>query len=380
MISWLNINIQHQPWIPLVFAVSPNFSVDRTVFAGMTPQGLLRSLDGGSTFSMIWHALGSPVQSLAISPAFTIDRTLFASLTNGIYRSRDAGEHWEQVGGTIDLGSTQLVISPDYQSDHTLFAGGSSGLFRTRDGGETWEQLSLGEDGKRDYVSGVAISPFYATDRQLLVQIKKGNLFICRDLHDRFEALPSTSADRGYEFSHIHGRDTSPLIKFSPNYREDRTVFAVSRQKLVKSTDGGMTWREIARPLRYESEAPFQEWIVLPVFLEGKWSNDYNKEYSASHIISSIEPYSKASLRFAGSGVQWIGTQGPDRGVASVFIDGKFQAKVDQYRAERKVLVELFSINGLSPGFHEITIRVDGSKNEKSSGTRIDSDAFDVSQ
>jgi photosystem II stability/assembly factor-like uncharacterized protein len=47
VISWLKINIQHQPWIPLVFAVSPNFSVDQTVFAGMSPQGLLRSLDAG---------------------------------------------------------------------------------------------------------------------------------------------------------------------------------------------------------------------------------------------------------------------------------------------------------------------------------------------
>jgi hypothetical protein len=231
-----------------------------------------------------------------------------------------------------------------------------------------------------EHVSGMAISPFYAKDRQLLVQIKRGNLYMCHDFQDSFEALPSTSADRGYEFSHVHGRDTAPLIKFSPNYREDRTVFGVSRQKLVKSMDGGMTWREIPRPLRYEGEAPFQEWIVLPVFLEGQWDNDYNKEYSNSRIISSIEPHSEASLRFVGSGVKWIGTQGPDRGVASVYIDGKFQTKVDQYREDRKGLVELFSMNGLSHGFHEITIKVDGRRNERSSGTRIDIDAFDVTK
>ena len=144
--------------------------------------------------------------------------------------------------------------------------------------------------------------------------------------------------------------------------------------------DGGMTWREIPRPLRYEGEAPFQEWIVLPVFLEGGWDNDYNKEYSNSRIISSTEPHSSASLRFVGSGVKWIGTQGPDRGVASVFIDGTFQTKLDQYRKERTMLVELFSKSGLSHGFHEITIEVDGSKNESSTGNRIDIDAFDVSR
>ena len=144
--------------------------------------------------------------------------------------------------------------------------------------------------------------------------------------------------------------------------------------------DGGMTWKEIPRPLRYEAETPFQEAIVLPVFLEGAWNSDYNKEYSNSRIISSTEPHSSASLRFAGSGVKWIGTQGPDRGVASVFIDGKFQTKVDQYRKERTMLVELFSKSGLSHGFHEITIEVDGSKNESSTGNRIDIDAFDVNR
>ena len=380
VLSWLKINIQHKPWIPLVFAFSPSFAVDGTVFAGMSPQGLLRSLDGGSTFSLIWNGSGSPVQSLVISPAYAADRTLFASLPGGIYRSRNGGENWEPVGGSFDLGSAQLVISPDYPTDHTLFAGGASGLFRTRDEGETWERLSLGAYGTGESVSGVAISPFYATDRQLLVQIKGGNLLICHDFQDSFEVFPGTSAEGGYEFSHLHGRDTAPLIKFSPNYGEDRTVFAVSRQKLVKSIDGGMTWKELPRPLRYESEAPFQEWLALPVFLKGQWVSDYRKEYSNSCIISSDEPGSEASLRFAGNGVTWLGTQGPDRGIARVFIDGIFRAEVDQYSEKRKILVELFSSGGLSSDFHEITITADGSRNERSSGTRIDIDAFDVTK
>jgi len=378
--SWLKINISYKPWIPLGFAISPNFSVDQTVFVSMYPQGLLRSLDGGSTFSTIWNGFGNPLRSLAISPTYNIDHLLFASLKNGIYRSRDSGESWEQIGDDFDLGNTQLVLSPDYTSDHTLFAGGSSGLFRTRDGGNTWKKLTIGTPDISEEVSGLAISPSFGRDRQILVQIKRGDLFICRDFEDRFEALPSTSAGLGYEFSPFHGRDAAPLIKFSPYYSEDRTVFAVSMQKLVKSIDGGMTWKEIPRPLRYESEASIQKWLVLPIFLEGEWKQNYHKEYSASWSIYATKTRSEATLRFIGSGVKWIGSCGPDQGLASVFIDEKFQKNIDLYSEDRRRLVELFSIQGLPLAPHVITIKVDGTSNERSSGTRVEIDAFDVSK
>ncbi len=54
--------------IPIVFAISPGFSVDQTVFVGMYPNGLLRSQDGGYTFSLIWDTLDSRFRSLVVSP------------------------------------------------------------------------------------------------------------------------------------------------------------------------------------------------------------------------------------------------------------------------------------------------------------------------
>jgi len=380
VISWLGINIQDRPWIPQVLAISPSFSVDQTIFAGMSPKGLFRSLDGGSTFSMIWNSFGNSVWSLVISPEYSTDRTLFASLMDGIYRSLDGGDSWKPIVNDLDLGRAALAISPHYRFDHTLYAGSLSGLFRTRDGGETWKKLRIVEHGMDEKVSGLAISPYFATDHQLLVQIKRGDLFLCRDLGDGFEAIPSESADSGYEFSRTLFRDSAPLIKFSPHYNEDRTVFAASMQKLVKSVDGGMTWLKIPRPLRYESEASLSSWHVLPIFLEGQWNNDYSEEYSARRIIYSSESHSEATLRFVGNGVKWIGTRGPDRGVASVFLDGEFQTKVDQYSKDREILVELFSMTGLPYGPHTIMIKVDGSRNEKSSGDRVDIDAFDISR
>ena len=366
--------------VPLVLAMSPRFAMDQTLFVGMYPNGVLRSQDGGSTFSLLWDTLDMPVRSLVVSPHYSTDQTLFVSLGNGLYTSNDGGGSWEPVGSAFDLRRCVLVISPQYGVDQTLFAGGLSGLYRTRDGGETWEKLRIG-DGDLDMpVAGLAISPCFATDRQLLVQVSGGDLFLCRDYGDRFEAVPSESADSGYEFSQIIQRESAPLIKFSPNYDKDGTLYAASMHQLVKSIDGGKTWVEVPRPLRYESEAGLLKGFFFPIAFEGKWGKNHSEEYSGGAIMCSHEPESEAALRFVGSEVRWVGTRGSDRGLASVFIDGVFQAKVDQYSEDRKVLQELFSMNGLPYGPHTITVTVDGSRNEKSSGEWVDIDAFDVSK
>ncbi|NKB49862.1 MAG: hypothetical protein GKS02_10945, partial [Alphaproteobacteria bacterium] len=52
---------------PQSIAISPNFQRDQTLFVGMYPHGMLRSVDGGRTYSLIWQG-SSPTRSLAISP------------------------------------------------------------------------------------------------------------------------------------------------------------------------------------------------------------------------------------------------------------------------------------------------------------------------
>ena len=76
--------------------------------------------------------------------------------------------------------------------------------------------------------------------------------------------------------------------------------------------------------------------------------------------------------------MSWIGTLGPDQGMARVFVDGAERAKVDQFSEERRFMVELFSTDGLACGPHRIRIEVDGTSNGRSKGERIDIDAFDV--
>jgi photosystem II stability/assembly factor-like uncharacterized protein len=362
--------------IPIVFAISPSFAVDRTVFAGLYPNGFYRSIDGGSSYTLIWDTFERPVRTLAISPSYANDKTLFAGLSKDLFKSQNGGFNWQKV--KQDFKDPCLVISPGYEFDNTLFVGSSTGLFVSRDAGTTWVNLQIAGPNTATPISSLAISPNFVTDRQLLVQVKGGDLLICSDNQNRFETTVSKSAKMGHEFSQIIRRENAPLLQFSPNYSSDNTIYGISGHEILKSKDGGMNWSKIARPLRYEVEASLTHWLFLPVYVKGDWEVNNNAICSNMGALYSSKPQSELTFQFVGNGVSLIGEHGPDHGMATVLIDGKEIAIIDQYSESRQFLVKSFSRKDLLPGFHEITLRVEGSKNPKATGGRIDVDAIDV--
>lgn len=100
--------------------------------------------------------------------------------------------------------------------------------------------------------------------------------------------------------------------------------------------------------------------------------NDY---YDETYHESATTGAS-ASLTFTGTSIQWIGSKGPNYGIASVSVDGGAPVSVDAYAAAANNQQVLFSQNGLKPGKHTITITVSGTANPSSSGTEEAIDAF----
>jgi photosystem II stability/assembly factor-like uncharacterized protein len=348
--------------VPLAVAVSPAYSRDRTVFVGLRPDGVRRSTDGGATYPLIWKTRGE-VQSLVVSPDFEQDRTVLASLRDGVHRSLDAGESWKRVEDDPDIADALLALSPAFGTDRTVYAGGESGLFRSRDAGDSWERLPIGGEDEGRSVDGLVLSPDFANDRVLLVQTRGGNLLFCHDGPDGFETTPTGAADAGYEFTHVVRRDRDPLMRFSPDYAVDGTVYAASVNQLVRSTDGGMTWVEIPRPVRLEAEAPFWEWLDLAVELEGEWKLRSSPQSSCRSLIRSSEPGSTATIRFHGTGARWVGMLSPRGGTATVVVDGRTRARVDLHAETTTHAAQVFAVEDLARGPHTLTILVEGSVN-----------------
>jgi hypothetical protein len=73
----------------------------------------------------------------------------------------------------------------------------------------------------------------------------------------------------------------------------------------------------------------------------------------------------------------WVSTLGPDRGKASVSIDGGAPVTIDLYSPTKQPAQVVFATNNLKAGVqHSITVQVLGTKNALSTGTRVDLDAI----
>jgi hypothetical protein len=155
---------------------------------------------------------GEAITLILPSPNYADDRTIFIGTDAGdfapawvssLYRSTDGGRTWSPLrGGLPQAGGGVLVlalaISPDFSRDHTLFAGGArvrvsyyggsrgEGIYRSLDGGDTWQPV--------------------------------------------WQGLTELGIRR---------------LEISPNFAEDRTLFALGAHQVLRSTDGGDTWQPI---------------------------------------------------------------------------------------------------------------------------------------
>jgi photosystem II stability/assembly factor-like uncharacterized protein len=208
---------------------SPAYSSDHTVFSG-SQGALLKSTDGGDSWDRIELSKvenrGQPYPTwIVLSPNFAVDQTLyFGTRVHGILKSSDGGLNsaiiWDGMGEVIN----SLVMSPDFIADGTLFASvRGEGVYKTEDWGETWESAN----------NGLTL----------------------------IETWKSTSS---------HPSDKDVLLAISPNYREDKTLFASSARAegLFKTADGGASWQKLAG-VAYDGEG-----YILGMAISPDYGND----------------------------------------------------------------------------------------------------------
>jgi photosystem II stability/assembly factor-like uncharacterized protein len=371
------------------FAVSPNFESDGTLYFGTRRHGVFKSADGGQSASVTWDAKGTDgssalISSLAISPDFAAgdavgDGTLFAGVYGkGVYKTIDRGNTWQPVNNGLGFLETWqsssdmhynlerkhvwVTISPNYGADQTLFAASGDGLYKTTNGGSSWQELHSPAYGEDAYIAGMAISPDYETDQNLMISIKGRGLFKSENGGATFDQVGLEAINNNHQVY---------LIRFSPTYGTDNTIYAASLEELIRSADGGNTWQVIDRPVRYEDQREV-------IRFEGEWLTSKGDSFSALTITHSDVAGSKATLDFVGTGISWIGTESNDSGIARVYIDGAYVGDADQFGQAERSMTQSFSVPELVYGPHTITVEVSGTKNPKSTGYHIHIDAFDI--
>jgi photosystem II stability/assembly factor-like uncharacterized protein len=153
-------------------------------FLVATTEGVLRTLDGGGTWSRPVLGPWGDVSALAITPRQP--GLVLAAAPLGFFRSTDGGEHWTLVskafGDARPHGLSFLPTDPK-----VVLAPTSEGLFRSADQGRTWTRCGAGIP--HTDITGLAMSPdgrtLYASD------FTWGGVFRSMDGGEFWERLPA---------------------------------------------------------------------------------------------------------------------------------------------------------------------------------------------
>lgn len=112
----------------------------------------------------------------------------------------------------------------------------------------------------------------------------------------------------------------------------------------------------------------------------GAWSTNQLSSHSRGSAKLSMEPSSRVSLVFRGTGVSWIGYQDQWSGIADVLLDGQLRATVDTYSKPARAQAGLYTLDGLADGTHTLVIRPTGRRGQASAGSWIWVDGFSVTR
>jgi hypothetical protein len=104
----------------------------------------------------------------------------------------------------------------------------------------------------------------------------------------------------------------------------------------------------------------------------GSWKTSKNAVFWGGAARKSLSAGAKASLRFIGRSVAWVARTGPDRGKATVYVNGTRLATIDLYAPTYQRQRVVWAGSWSSAASRLVTIKVSGT----SGRPRVDLDAF----
>ena len=190
----------------------------------------------------------------------------------------------------------------------------------------------------------------------------------------------------------------------------------VARYELQRSTNGGSTWTNVSLSTAlqtaetylltpnttyiyrvraidaagnvgaYATGAAFTPRVTqdnaAAVTYAGTWSTETVTSASGGSQRFSSTAGATSTYTFTGRSIAWVAVRANNRGRAEVFIDGVSAGIIDLFQTSTTPSVRrlMFQRSFATSGTHTIQIRVLGTKAGGSLGTRVDVDAFVITQ
>ena len=237
--------------------------------------GLFKSNDAGKSWEKI---LSVPVRYVVTHPKKS-EVVYVAAGEEGVFKSADSGLHWTKINKGLGLGvgkpehtDTYTQIEIDVKNPETIYTisttwGGGGGVYRSLNGGESWEKITrwkmeMGLPQKYEAnveeawlstsrkVNAIALDPhdvnriYIGTSRYIYKTEDGGNSW--QQLISR-KVTNDTWTHRGINaFGHTRVVGVDPV---DPN----KLYIGTADHGLVKSIDGGKTWKESVKGMEYKA-------------------------------------------------------------------------------------------------------------------------------
>ena len=109
----------------------------------------------------------------------------------------------------------------------------------------------------------------------------------------------------------------------------------------------------------------------------GTWYTNNESPHIGGSATLTNDKGATATLSFTGTGISWIGVLDPYSGIAQVYLDGTPNT-VDTYGPSTLYRQPLFSVHGLTPGPHTLSIQVLHQRDGETNGSWVWINAFDI--
>jgi photosystem II stability/assembly factor-like uncharacterized protein len=258
------------------------------VYLGTSSWGLLKSVDGGSTWNPSDDGLSAVHAGQMIEGS---DGIIYMATGNaGVFKSSDQGTTWSQVGAGlsgalsyVDVDISLSSLAQDPAAPSTLYTGSDAGLFKSIDGGATWNKSMSGMPPSAGQVDAIGIDPekpatiytgiefsgsgtnpeaavyksvdggatwadassglglTYEMVRWIAVDPQQSNVIFAADDYDGIYK----SVDGGANWTlSLDGMGNTQFYVVAIDPTDSNVVYASALQGFYKSTDGGATWTE----------------------------------------------------------------------------------------------------------------------------------------
>ena len=235
--SWTDITPSQSHNDAWDFAIDPNDN--NTIFIPANTYGILKSEDGGATWSVLYHGLNNTNASLVVtSPVEGSDTVYIAAVEGtGTFRTDDGGETWIYLdaGGITHSHADELRINP--HDPNTVWEIGDIGiLFVTHNKGTNWTSSLNPQNGYGFRYSSIHTLVSAPSDENTIYAVKSGfGIFRTRDGGNFWKFLVDSEVDYSYAIA-VHPTDPNTLYSgYNPKLFQDWAM-------IRKSVDGGESW------------------------------------------------------------------------------------------------------------------------------------------